>query len=282
MSYIKKIVTLVLCAICFQSIAQVTINTISATPPKCYGICDGSITFSISGATGPFSISITSSSACINPTVPVFSTSTVAINNICPCNSMFQFKFYDGSSSYIGFYTWSVPYSATAPLTVSANIIPASCSSCCNASVYCSSTGGSTFSGPSIFYLDGTYLAWAFWPATGVCPGTHTLCARDNVGCQTCTIINVGFSSGVNEVAQENESYYIQPNPASNKFIYSGPTEEGSVIIITSIAGQEIRRKKVEIKNEHPEFDVSDLSKGIYFLQYITKDSRKVNKLIVN
>lgn len=280
---IKIILILFWLAVGFRNYSQVTISVLSQTPPKCYGVCDGSITFSISGATGPYSVSVTNSTACITPTVPAFNGPTVTINNICPCSAFFSFKFYDVSNSFIGFYNaYNWPYTATSPLTVGANIIPALCSSCCNASVYCSSTGGTTYSGPSVFFLDGNYLASGFWPAMGVCPGAHTLCARDNVGCETCTVINIGFSSGVIEASGVAKPNYIQPNPSNDKFIYSGPTEAGSEIIILSVSGQEMLRKRIEIKGEQPEINISNLPKGMYFLCYLIEDSKQTIKLLIN
>lgn len=275
---------LTLCAICFKNIAQVTIASSNVQKAKCYGICDGKITFSISGATGPFSVAITNTAGCSNPTVAAFPGPTVSINNVCPCNSwMTQFSFYDGSSTFIGnsYAGFGIP--ATAPLTVTTNIIPATCATCCTGSVYCIANGGSTTSGPTTFSIDGVYLASMFWPAWNVCPGTHTLCGRDNEGCVVCVTFTMGFSTGIESQTSFLKQGVIAPNPSSDKFIYSGVVIElGSEFVLTTITGQEVLRKKVEVETELIEFDVSNLPSGMFFLHHSFKNKKTTVKILVD
>ncbi len=282
MSCIKKIIILALCAIYFQSIAQVTITPSNVQKAKCFGICDGQITFSISGATGPFSVAITNTPGCTNPTVAPFPGPTVTFTNICQCNAyLTTFSFYDGTNTFIGNSYGSFGSGATAPLTVSANVVPATCSSCCNGSVYCQSTGGNTSSGPTTFSIDGVYLAWQFWPALNVCPGPHTLCGVDNFGCIVCTSFTMGFSTtGIEEYTIISGA--VTPNPTKDKFTFSGKIDEGSEFIITSITGLQIQRRRAEKYSTIMEFDVSELESGIYFLHHISKiGERTVTKVLI-
>ncbi|MBP7807943.1 MAG: T9SS type A sorting domain-containing protein [Bacteroidia bacterium] len=282
MSYVKTIITLALCAVYFKGIAQVTITPSNVQKAKCFGICDGQITFSISGATGPFSVAITNTPGCTNPTVTPFAGPTVTFTNICQCNAFITtFSFYDGTNTFIGNSYGSFGSGATAPLTVSANVVPATCSSCCNGSVYCQSTGGNTSSGPTTFSIDGVYLAWQFWPALNVCPGTHTLCGVDNFGCTVCTTFTMGFSTtGIEEYSLANGS--VIPNPANGKFTFSGKIDEGSEFIITSATGLQIQRRKSEKYSTSIEFDISEVESGIYFLHYISKaGERTITKVLV-
>lgn len=285
MSYIKKIIILALCAIYFQSIGQVTITPSNVQKAKCFGICDGQITFSISGATGPFSVAITNTPGCTNPTVAPFPGPTVTFTNICQCNAFITtFSFYDGTNTFIGNSYGSFGSGATAPLTVSANVVPATCSSCCNGSVYCQSTGGNTASGPTTFSIDGVYLAWQFWPALNVCPGTHTLCGVDNFGCIVCTTFTMGFSSvGIEEEQFSNNGIFVRPNPTHDKFIYSGGRIGiGSEFIITSLTGSIVQRRTAEKQSEEMEFDVTGLKSGIYFLYHISSTGeRTINKILI-
>ncbi len=284
----KKILFLLFCVLFLKGRSQVQITMLSQTKAKCFGVCDGSATFSITGAPGPYSVVVTNTPACTNPTVAAFNGSTVTINNICPCPSIATaFNFYNGGgTNFLGtaYAVFAIP--ATAPLTVTTNIIPASCPTCCDGKVYCIANGGSTSSGPTVFYMDGNYLAMFFWPATGVCTGTHTLCGVDNLGCQVCITFTMGFSTGIkNEEIAFQQLVLIYPNPSGDKILYSGVTiEAGSEFILTDIRGREIRRQKTEINTDSIEIDLSEVESGLFFLGHFLKDgTRKTNsKIVVN
>jgi hypothetical protein len=76
-----------------------TVYVGAVTSPSCYGQCNGDVSFSITGATGPFSVSVTNTLGCINPVMPSFTNTNVTFSNMCACQ--YFFTFYDGTSSVI-------------------------------------------------------------------------------------------------------------------------------------------------------------------------------------
>lgn len=263
---------------------QVQINLDSYTAIQCFGDCTGSITYSISGASGPFSVSVSNPVTCTTPTLILYyANSTIGINNFCHCAGNYTFTFYDGSNNMIGTRTWSFINPGTSVLTVSANSIPATCATCCTGSVYCNSTGGSTMWGPSVFYIDGNYLASMFWPAWNVCPGVHTLCAKDNVGCMACTTFTMGFSTGIDEASSGKSNLMISPNPSEGVYkVIIADEENGNweKINITTITGQVVEFKKISWNADEAEIDISNQPAGIYFLNYYSKNRSCVYKLL--
>ena len=102
--------------------------------------------------------------------------------------------------------------------------------------------------GPTTFSIDGTYLAMFFYPATGICPGAHTLCGRDNEGCIVCITFTMGFSTGVEEQNSSGEisSSFVWPNPSSGKFTYTATViEAGTELELIDIMGKEIQTPHV-------------------------------------
>lgn len=77
---------------------------------------------------------------------------------------------------------------------------------------------------------------------------------------------NVSFESFVNSESVLIPSLNIYPNPANNHFLLEiNEYIEGECLILTDIQGRKI--KEIELNSENPmRIDVSDLSKGIYFL----------------
>lgn len=86
----------------FVKVNSQSVYLINTTNAKCSGTCDGTVTFSINGQAPPFSVIITNTNSCINPTIIPFYTTTLTINGFCACLGQYNFQFYDGNSIPIG------------------------------------------------------------------------------------------------------------------------------------------------------------------------------------
>lgn len=100
-------------------------------------------------------------------------------------------------------------------------------------------------------------------------------------------IQNYCVAMGINENVLADNAFEISnvyPNPASRNITVVINTFESSDIILTNILGQEMKR----VHNENPvhgkqliRMDVSDISKGIYFVQLESKSKRSAPLKII-
>lgn len=99
-------------------------------------------------------------------------------------------------------------------------------------------------------------------------------------------IMNLQYCLGACRVAiqaeNENSSFQLFPNPTNGFFTVKSNEKEPieKVFIINSI-GQIILTTELENKASVFDFDISDLSKGMYFIQLKTATESKIQKLIV-
>ncbi len=84
---------------------------------------------------------------------------------------------------------------------------------------------------------------------------------------------NVSLCTGINAISQNN-SLQIYPNPFNNKIMISGTFPQGCEFILFNNSGQEIIRKKLDVKTSS--IQVNELSQGIYF--YTLSDENQLIK----
>lgn len=246
-----------------------SVNIINQTFPACSGGCNGSITFSVIGSTGPFSV-VASNTTCATSNTISFSSNTISINNLCACDSVYKFTFFDNSSSIIETETVSV---YPLGLNVFATNSAISCSNTCDA------TG-------TVYVGNGTPPYSYTWSPTSsnsqvvsnLCPTNYTIDAVDSNGCKGSTlliIVNWGPCAGINEL-QIKERLDIYPNPALN-FIHVLLDE--SILInealIQNVFGQTVMQTK-DIK----EINISTIPPGLYNLKIIAADKLYYSKFI--
>ncbi len=109
---------------------------------------------------------------------------------------------------------------------------------------------------------------------------TYTVSGSTTTGC----ILNSTFTqsvdacAGINELKNIENNILIYPNPSSEKlFVKNIANTEIKKYSLLSIEGKEISLKQIGKE----EFDVSDLPKGLYFLQLQTKEGVLTKKIIV-
>ena len=83
---------------------------------------------------------------------------------------------------------------------------------------------------------------------------------------------------GVHDISRSNRSIQIYPNPANDKIFIELPDFKNTSIAINRIDGQLMQ--KISLQAEKTKIDISNLSKGIYFIQVTNGRETVVRKLI--
>ena len=286
-----KLTFIVLCVILsFTKIkSQVSIiNTITQNA-ICYGTCDGEITFTVTNAVPPYTVITANSSNCSNPLPYTANSNTFTIGNMCPCSGLYTFQFFDVTNNLIGTSYNYFQTTATNTLNVSvSNIVATSCPTCCTGTANMLATGGSTQNGPVIFWLDGVYLAFNFFPAYNICAGTHTVCGKDNYGCERCTTFTMPISNNVGiEDLQDFSKMKIYPNPAQNEFYIFNEQNvyEKSILTITSLFGEKVKEMTINDSNLSTiKVSTDGLAKGHYLIsqKYVNSNNIGRASLLIN
>jgi len=244
--------------------------------PTCFGACDGSITFTTSSVTGPFTAVLTNSASCPNSTISSSTNNAITISNVCACASDYTVSIYSGTI-IVGQNYAQFPNFASAPLTVVANsITAATCATCCNGQAYISWTGGNTTftNNPPAFTMDGASIT-SYSPATGLCSGSHTVCATDSSNCTACKVFSVGISVPT-EITENNSTSNIMvfPNPAQSQLTVESNGAFISKAFIIDLTGRKILEFNCDTNPENQiQLNVSDLSDGIYYIEVYATQS---------
>ncbi len=232
-----------ICALYSKS--QVYVTNIVTTQGKCVDVKDGVLTFSVVNATTPFTCTVLHHSLCVPlNTLVVSNQNTVSITGFPGCQTIYTIEISTASNSLATtFFCPFIVNSANPFLIGTGSFTPASCSNCCDGAIYPTWSGGSFPSNNTpLFYLNGMYLASYFYPITGVCPGTNTLCAKDQQTCEKC--ITFVMAHGVTGLTnKKTESFYsISPNPFNSEITVFFSDEEfaPSEIEIVDATGKKI------------------------------------------
>ncbi len=270
MQFVKKIM-FCLYVFTFQLNSQ-TVALITYANASCTGPCDGVATFSVIGATGPFSVNITNTTCAISNTLSSLSDS-ITFTNLCKCTGAYTFSFYDGSSVYIDSQTLNI--FAPSNMNLFANNSPISCMGACN------STGTvTTFNGTAPFNYTWTPGGMTSPIASSLCPGFYTIVVVDANGCLDATSLIINNSSnpcvGIHEI--ENISHInIYPNPVSNLIYFSLKNHmTNSTVQFFNSLGQIVL--SVTATNE---VDVSKLPIGLYYVKIITETNESYFSKII-
>lgn len=282
----KSIISFIFCSFISLINAQ-SFNQSFLKITTCFGDCDGVVTFTTSSATGPFTGMIsTNGTACPTSTAQSSTASSITFSNICACDSTYYVSIFSGTV-LVGNQFFQMPKYATAPLTVGvSSISPATCSSCCNGSAYVTWSGGNTSftNSPPSFSVDGTAIT-AYNPATGLCQGTHTICAKDSSNCIACKGFSVGFINDVGIRDQEIKTFEVNlyPNPASQILtIESDDITTFTKLLVYDIVGKIILEKPLTDQNsERLSLDLSDLKEGLYYVEIHTNSGAIQRKKVI-
>jgi len=120
--------------------------------------------------------------------------------------------------------------------------------------------------------------------ATGLPVGTYTCVITDNAGCTITIVAFLQAQAGIGDYSSNLHLLKVYPNPGQGQFILDFEAEAGklSQLNVYSIDGVLIRSyDKMNRGLSAFNLDLSDLDKGIYFLQAITDDKSITTKLVI-
>jgi hypothetical protein len=124
---------------------------------------------------------------------------------------------------------------------------------------------------PAYFYSWSTSPVQNLATATGLCPGTYTLCVTDINGCASCSTVTVNFSSGM-ENASDNSLISVYPVPFGEEFtlqfdkqIFANGNAE---LTITNLLGEKIG--EMALNSATTMINTSKWDAGVYFISVRT------------
>ena len=149
----------------------------------CGGVCNGKVTFSVSGGTPPYTVIMSNGSSCTNPTVAAFP-STVTINNFCSCASNYNCLFFDNSANLMG--SQNITIISPAPINAIVTKTNICCNGLCNGDAAALVTGGT----PPYTY---TWMPSSITSSviSNVCAALYTLTVTDSKTCVSTFSANV-------------------------------------------------------------------------------------------
>ncbi len=146
-----------------------------------------------------------------------------------------------------------------------------------------SSTATAIPSGSSPFtYIWSTSPPQTTQTATGLAPGTYTVCVTDVNNCTTCKTCQIVASGIANYSASINLNVY--PNPAGENIFVEAALEKAQTvnISITNVLGELLYSENVAAPTAlSRKIFVGDITKGIYFVRLTTSAGSSTKKITI-
>jgi hypothetical protein len=247
------------CGMSTQQTKTITIDTTYATVNVqnicCFGACTGAATVTATG-NGPFTYFWSNGA------------STSTINNLCASTMSVNV------TSNLG-CTVTNTLSITQPAPLGATVNASSSTLCAG---MCATLSANVSGGLGQYSYSWSPMSSTLF-AVSVCPtvsSTYTLMLSDSCCAVIATkSISVSTCTGIDEVTLENGSFDLYPNPAKGSVTVMVKGLSASDGKIYNSLGAEVLRFKIG-KEETP-LDISNLPKGIYFVQL----GRGMKKIVV-
>lgn len=288
---------------------KITIAATGATPPYTYSwapntgstssvsnLCADTYTATITDSKG---CSITIDTTITEPTVLSVSALGSNPSTSCSCDGSVLAIASGGTSGYT--YAWLPGNSTTGlcggttftvtvtdangcsdtdtvslalpPVALTITVTPATCPTCPNGDATANATGGNP---PLIYSWQGGQTTQT---ATGLAPGTYSVCVTDADSCVTCDSVYVGFAIGISEYDSDN--ILISPNPSSGKFSVFSSQLKIEKIGIYNIIGETVLSLENMHNKQSTEIDLSSKEDGIYLLKITSQKGVSTKKLIL-
>jgi hypothetical protein len=159
-----------------------------------------------------------------------------------------------------------------------------------NPDTVCTSSGTSIFTGnPAGGTFTGSGITDTLFIPSQATVGMDTIryTYTDTSGCTNSTyqLVNVTICTGINALANANNSLHIYPNPTSGMVTISFvSSEEGTYSIkLSDMTGREVRNESHAIHSglNTDEMNLTNIQKGMYLAEVIFKANISRVKLIV-
>ena len=239
-----------------QLIYALTVSDVS-----CFGVCDGAVSVTVTGGTGPYYYSW-----CNGSTTP-------SNSMLCPGSCPVTITDNNGCEAIdTAFIT------EPAPIQVTETVTNASCSSCCDGSIQLTPyTGIPPF---TYDWFPGSPIGDGTPMISSLCPYDYSYCVTDMNGCQLCDSVIISFTLTVMN-SEPEDVYNIFPNPA-NSFI-DIETEginvfKSCIVSLFDVMGNLILEER--IMQNKIRIILPEISNGIYFILFKNEDKITCKKLV--
>lgn len=231
-------------------------TTISSTSPSCFNTCNGSVSLTTTGSTGPYTYALTGAMGC----------TTFPCSNICAGTySVYTIDSYSCSSH--------TPLMIIPPAAIQSvlSVTNAGCMTCADGALTASVNGGTA---PYTFNWSPSGGNSAL--AQNLLPGCYTVTITDHNNCSSQESKCVDFPTGITK--QSLNSLFIYPNPASAEVTIELSAEHFNLVVYNAI-GQVI---VIKTNNQNAAvIDLDKFAKGIYFIEIESGSEIVRKKLIV-
>lgn len=252
--------------------------------PRCFGDCDGSVTFTTGAVTGPFTAVLTNTGSCPNSTVQTSNLNSITINSLCGCSAPYSVSIYNPSMALVGTMVQNMVNYATGPLAVNVNTVtPTTCTNCCDGNITFTVTGGN-LTNPPTFSINGTYTANVS-PLYFLCVGQHTVCVEDASGCiasKTFIMPYNGMPMTLHEQERKN-AISIYPNPG-NGLIYIRSSQNNPIksAELLDLSGRIIQTITDEGQDQQVlKLSAFQLENGLYQIKVFSNENRTYSQLYI-
>ena len=233
-----------------------TINNVT-----CFGLCNGATTITATGGSAPYVYTLVQGT-------PICTSTTC--NNLCAGAYTINVTDINGCTG-----TSNITISQPTQLVATISNTNATCSSCTDGAASVLASGGT----PAYIY-SWTPLALTTPNASSLAVGCYTATVVDANGCVASATTCISFGTGINE-NQSADIFSIYPNPTKGIItITTSSIFEKVDIEITNTLGQTVKTET--LKNiQQTTVDMSNLSKGIYYIKVSSPEGAKLSKLIL-
>jgi len=254
---------------CVSSPKTFTINVSSSpvvsstvTNVTCFGLCNGATTITATGGSAPYVYSLIQSG-------PICAATTCT--NLCA--GVYTVNVTDANGC-VG--TSSITINQPTQIITTVSYTNASCSSCTDGAANVVATGGTP--GYTYVWMPGAITT----PFTNnLAVGCYTATITDANGCSTNTTTCISFGTGIAQTQIESSNVSIYPNPSNGLFIISNTINTQKFeVIITNTLGETVMIENAKNVNQLS-FDLSKMSRGIYYAKVNTDEGTKLFKLIL-
>ncbi|MFN8115815.1 MAG: PKD domain-containing protein [Bacteroidia bacterium] len=253
---------------CVSSPKTFTVNVNSnpvvsntTTNVTCFGLCNGSTTITATGGSAPYVYTLVQGT-------PICTSTTC--NNLCAGAYTINVTDINGCTG-----TSNITISQPTQLVATISNTNATCSSCTDGAASVLASGGT----PAYTY-SWTPLALTTPNASSLAVGCYTATVVDANGCVASATTCISFGTGIYE-NQTADIFSIYPNPTKGIItITTSSIFEKVDIEITNTLGQTVKTET--LKNiQQTTVDMSNLSKGIYYIKVSSPEGAKLSKLIL-
>jgi hypothetical protein len=221
----------------------------------CNAACNGAVYAFVTGGTGPYAYNWFPT----GPSGPSYTAACAGTYDLCVTDL-------NGCSKCQVVNVTQPPV-----LSVNANTMAASCSTCCNGSINGMATGGQPGYSYTVYPGNLTNTSGTF---SNMCAGTYSMCVSDAGCCANCISVTVPIATSIKNLSSKDDIVFIYPNPSHGTLYLKS-------LLDLSEATYEVHDllgKKIEHGEANEFSKMPPLKDGVYFITVRNKDCSVISR----